>query len=245
VTVVVLSTGDVEENRRKAEDHGLSSILLQESFEVLDQYGGGGTPSAISLTGDGIVDSELTEGTQGVRDVLNQIMQNRVRAMWEAATGEELDVPDPGLPVGTEVPDLTVPGGVEGIGVRLRNLVEGRRSVLLFWSATCGFCDAILPDVRVEEDGWLGSEHSQMVFFVSSPFDMNEGLGFRSRIILDPAFEIGNEFGVTGTPSALVVEPDGTVGSKVAVGTDEVLELLRREKPRSRDGAARSQGGEG
>jgi thiol-disulfide isomerase/thioredoxin/uncharacterized membrane protein YphA (DoxX/SURF4 family) len=226
VTVAVITSGSLDENREKAEKFGLDTVLLQEDYEVLEAYGGGGTPAAVALTADGIVGSELGGGPEGVRAVLNGIMSDRVRMLWEKATGEEVPTSDPGLAVGTEVPDVVAPGP-EGVGVRLQNLLQGRTSLLLFWSATCGFCDAILPKVLELESDWLGFGDRQMIVLCSGPSDLNESLGFKSKLLDDADFSIGEAFGAGGTPSAVAVDAEGRIASPLAAGTEEVLDLVR------------------
>jgi thiol-disulfide isomerase/thioredoxin/uncharacterized membrane protein YphA (DoxX/SURF4 family) len=228
VTVAVVSSGNLDDVREKAETHRLTNVLVQERYEVLDAYGGGGTPSAISLTGDGIVSSELMEGANGVRAVLNEIMAERVRSLWQKATGEEL--PDPSIAVGDDLPEVTLPG--DELSVRLHQLVGQRETMLLFWSATCGFCDAILKDVRELEKEWLSSAGHQMIFVLSSPPETNENLKLQSRQVLDPEFAVGAAFAVQGTPTAVLIGSDQKVASTLAVGTDSVLELIRARSPK-------------
>lgn len=237
VTVAVISSGSIDENREKAETHGLQNVLLQEGFEVLDAYGGGGTPSAIALTADGIVSSELGGGPDGVRAVLNGIMADRVANLWHKATGESLPVFTPGLEVGAVVPDIVVPDPA-GTGAPLRDLVKGRTTMLLFWSATCGFCDAILEQVREYDESWAHAKDRQMIFICSGSEEANQALNLRSQIVLDSEFSLGPPFGAQGTPSAVLVDSSGTIASELAVGTDEVLALLREQSLRESDSRA-------
>ena len=44
-------------------------------------------------------------------------------------------------------------------------------------------------------------------------------------MVLDQGFTTGRAFGATGTPSAILIEADGTIGSEVAVGAQAVLSL--------------------
>jgi len=51
---------------------------------------------------------------------------------------------------------------------------------------------------------------------------------FGSPVLLDPEFSVGQVFGAAGTPSAVMVDPDGRVASEVMVGADAILGRLRR-----------------
>jgi len=44
---------------------------------------------------------------------------------------------------------------------------------------------------------------------------------------LDNEFKTGRAFGASGTPSAVLLDREGNVASPIAVGSDDVLTLLR------------------
>jgi hypothetical protein len=54
----------------------------------------------------------------------------------------------------------------------------------------------------------------------------NQALGLRSPVALDGAFATGRAFGANGTPSAVLIDADGTIGSPVAVGAGAVFGLI-------------------
>jgi thiol-disulfide isomerase/thioredoxin len=56
-------------------------------------------------------------------------------------------------------------------------------------------------------------------------------MGLKSSVVLDSGFSTGRTFGASGTPSAVLVGPDGNVATGVAVGAPSVLGLLRGEAP--------------
>jgi hypothetical protein len=55
--------------------------------------------------------------------------------------------------------------------------------------------------------------------------DANRAMGLRSTVVLERSFNVGNDFGVNGTPSAVLVDRQGKIGSPVAVGAPAVLAL--------------------
>ena len=57
--------------------------------------------------------------------------------------------------------------------------------------------------------------------------EANVAQGFRSQVLLDPQFEVGQAFGASGTPAAVVLDNQGLVASDIGVGADEVKALLR------------------
>ncbi len=50
-------------------------------------------------------------------------------------------------------------------------------------------------------------------------------MGLSSIVLLDQSFSIGPRFGVSGTPSAILLDADGRLASPVVVGAHSVLEL--------------------
>jgi hypothetical protein len=61
--LVVISTGTIEANRAQGFK---STIVLNQGFNVASLYGAGGTPSAVLVSADGKVASELAVGAQAI-----------------------------------------------------------------------------------------------------------------------------------------------------------------------------------
>jgi hypothetical protein len=49
----------------------------------------------------------------------------------------------------------------------------------------------------------------------------------QSPVVLDQTFTTGQAFGVSGTPSAVLVDAEGMIASEIAVGAQAVLALAR------------------
>jgi hypothetical protein len=64
-----------------------------------------------------------------------------------------------------------------------------------------------------------------LVIVSTGTVEANRASGFRSPVLLDPAFTAGRAFGVTGTPSAVLLDDRGRIASEIAVGGPAVLEL--------------------
>jgi len=58
-----------------------------------------------------------------------------------------------------------------------------------------------------------------------------EAYTFASEIGFDQSFATGRQFGASGTPSAILIAADGTIGSGLAVGGPAIMELLRANSP--------------
>src|SRR4051812_12881239 len=59
----------------------------------------------------------------------------------------------------------------------------------------------------------------------------NRAMGLHAPIVLDQSFAAGQAFGASGTPSAVLVDPQGRIASPVVAGAPSVLALARGEVP--------------
>ncbi|HEU5433356.1 MAG TPA: MauE/DoxX family redox-associated membrane protein, partial [Thermomicrobiales bacterium] len=78
LTVAIVSRGDRDANKRKAEEHNLSNVLLQQDSEVSDQYQTYGTPTAILVRPDGTIGSGAALGSDQIRTLYKQALENKV-----------------------------------------------------------------------------------------------------------------------------------------------------------------------
>ncbi|MBA2755562.1 MAG: hypothetical protein H0U40_14060 [Chloroflexia bacterium] len=53
-------------------------------------------------------------------------------------------------------------------------------------------------------------------------------MGLTSTVVLDQGFATGGSFGVSGTPSAILIDAEGRIASDPAVGAPAVLALANR-----------------
>ena len=132
-----------------------------------------------------------------------------------------------GLPVGSAAPEFSL-SGLHGETLTLDTLrSSGKPVLLLFTDPGCGPCTALLPEIR----RWQ-REHSEKltVSLVSrgSP-EANRAKatehGLRD-VFLQKDWEVSGAYEVKGTPSAIMVSPDGTVASPVAGGAEGIRGLL-------------------
>jgi thiol-disulfide isomerase/thioredoxin len=140
---------------------------------------------------------------------------------------EAPSVPQRGLPVGTTAPAFSL-SGLYGETMTLEALrAAGRPVLVMFVEPSCGPCNSLMPDVG----RWQREHASSLTVAVVSRGgpDVNRakatehGLG---TILLQDDFEVANAYLAPGTPSAVLVQPDGTIGSHVAAGTVEIRALV-------------------
>jgi protein-disulfide isomerase len=117
---------------------------------------------------------------------------------------------------------LTLPA-LDGTPVSLAEF-RGDPTLVLFWNPGCGYCARMLDDLRAWEanppDG-----APRLLFVSQGDVEANRAMGLQSPVVLDQTFATGQAFGVTGTPSAVLVDAEGTIASEIAVGAQAVLAL--------------------
>jgi peroxiredoxin len=71
--IVVVTRGDVEENRQKAEAHGFEfPVVVQDRWKLSKKYGIFATPAAFLIGEDGRTEGEVAVGFQQIRNILRQ-----------------------------------------------------------------------------------------------------------------------------------------------------------------------------
>ncbi|MBV9172935.1 MAG: redoxin domain-containing protein [Chloroflexi bacterium] len=245
LTVAVISRGTVEANRPKSVEHGISRVLLQQDREVAEQYQVYGTPSAVLVHPDGRIGNLLGAGAEAIRALVASALGSPAEAGAvpvpvvpngaPSANGKcphcgqdhGAAAPAPALSAGAEVgtpaPALQLPG-LDGKTVDLAQF-HGQRMLVLFWNPGCGFCQQMLPDLKLCEAS-PPPRAPKLLVISTGTAEANRAQGIKSPVLLDPNFSVGLRFGVNGTPSALLVDAEGRIASAVGVGAPGVWPLL-------------------
>jgi peroxiredoxin len=142
-----------------------------------------------------------------------------------SAAAEEPAPAEPrGLKIGAKAPAVKLPD-LDGKQVDLEEL-RTLLTALLFWNPGCGFCQRLLPDLKTwESEQPKGAP--KLVLISTGTSEANREHGLESTILLDQGFRTGEQFGASGTPSAIVLDEKGNVASGLAVGGPDVMKLLR------------------
>ncbi|MFL5760163.1 MAG: MauE/DoxX family redox-associated membrane protein [Thermomicrobiales bacterium] len=149
-----------------------------------------------------------------------------------------------GLPVGTLAPAFELPN-LNGETVSLDALRAAGRPVLLVLSDPhCGPCNALLPEIG----RWERDHRERLTVAVISRGDPDANRAKASErtlghVLLQNDREVAHSFGTTGTPSGVIVTPDGKIGSETASGADAIRQLVSKTTgaappPPSTNGAA-------
>jgi peroxiredoxin len=225
-TLAVVTRGKLEANRAKSAEHGIVHVLLQKDLEASNAYQAHGTPSMVLVRADGTIGSSVAAGSEAIRKlvgrtagVLPMAPQPAVRAKAHGGNGAAAAAPDR---VGQPAPEVVLPN-LDGKQVSLADL-RGSDTLVLFWNPGCGFCQRMLPDLRAWESSRPPTAPSLLVIS-SGEADVNREQGIQAPVLLDQGFSAGRAFGVSGTPSAVLVDAEGKIASSAAVGAQSVLAL--------------------
>jgi len=135
--------------------------------------------------------------------------------------------PAQGLPVGSEAPDFGR-DGLHGETLTLDSVrSSGKPVVLLFTNPGCGPCNALLPEIG----SWQEEHQDKFTIAVVSQGDPEENRAKAQEyslqnVLLQENWEVSKAYRVGGTPSAVLVRPDGTIGSPVAGGAEAIRTFL-------------------
>jgi peroxiredoxin len=214
LTIAPISRGDPEENRNKAQEHGLQNVLLQEDWEVSETYQVGGTPSAVLVGPEGKLSSSVANGPDSIRGLVTHLLRPQA--------------PIPVIKkVGEVAPEVKLPD-LEGNTIELEEF-RGEETLVLFWNPGCGFCQSMLPGLKeLEENPPEGTP--KLLVVSAGPAEANREQGLSSTVVLDQNFAVGRAFGASGTPSAVLVDAEGKVASDIAVGAPAVMELAGADR---------------
>ena len=250
LTLALVSRGEVEENKTKASEHGLTNVLLQNDWEVSESYQVGGTPSAVLISPDGKIASPVAGGAEGIRGLLSYAVGERTQLPMRPPRPQGEGQPCPncgkvhpnghaaaqqaermGPKVGEPAPAVRL-ADLKGAEVSLQEDFGGEETLVLFWNPGCGFCQQMLPDLKDWEANSPENPPKLLVVSVGSE-EANREMGLASPVLLDQQFAVGRAFGASGTPSAVLVDAEGKVASEVAVGAPGVLELAGADQTKT------------
>lgn len=150
-----------------------------------------------------------------------------------AETGFELEdeaaMPELGLEPSTVAPSFAT-ADTTGASVSLADLLEpGLPLLLLFTSPSCGPCKELLPKVAA----WQAEHAGLLTIAIANGGDrdasMAEAQEYRlERVLSDHDLAVHDAYEANGTPSAVLIAPDGTIASHVAAGSDWIEQMLER-----------------
>ena len=172
----------------------------------------------------------LLEQQAGLSDSIRAL-----KATIQEEEGEELPVvnrtvapPKEGLPIGAMAPKFSL-ATLDGERVSLDDLlVRGKFVVLLFAGPSCWGCKVLLPAVRV----WQQDYADLVTVAVLSTGTLKDNQEKMTRfelgnLLLDKDAAVADEYQAKWSPGAVLIRPDGKIGSHLLFGDSKIREWLR------------------
>ncbi len=142
---------------------------------------------------------------------------------------ETQDEPAAGLFIGTPAPAFKIKG-LRGEIVTLEALLAAGKPLMLFFThPNCGPCQALMPDI---------SRYQHQHFSALTIALISEGTSKDNRaksdeygvtqVLLQREREVAEAYQAYGTPGAVLIQTDGTIGSPLAMGADAIRSLIAR-----------------
>jgi thiol-disulfide isomerase/thioredoxin len=140
--------------------------------------------------------------------------------------------PRAGLPVGTIAPAFRLDRLGGGTTTTAELLALGKPVALAFVDPGCGPCTALLPELARWEREL--ADQATLALITTGSAEANHrklaGLGL-GHVLVQQAREASEAYRAFGTPSMVLVQTDGTIGSPVAAGRDAIHSLMARLAP--------------
>lgn len=158
-----------------------------------------------------------------------EALEARLETDGVAPAPAEAVAPEPGLPVGSPAPAFTLTG-LHGETLTLDFLrAAGQPILLVFTDPNCGPCNALLPELG----RWQREQAGRLTVALISRGTPEANRAKSSEhglthVLLQQGREVDEAYQVAGTPSAVIVRPDGTIGSPPAAGAEGIKVLVMR-----------------
>jgi uncharacterized membrane protein YphA (DoxX/SURF4 family) len=177
-------------------------------------------------------------------------LTSRVRMLEQRAAGSPVAAPGDvaasdastpalsrGRALGSVAPEFSLIN-LDGVRVSLGTLLSrGKPVLLVFTDPGCGPCARLLPDI--------GARHDRLGPFVTiaavsrGAADAQALVAGVPHLLVQRDREVMNDYQVAGTPTAVLINADGTIGSPLAPGELNIARLLDElERQTTADAAA-------
>ena len=218
---VFISNGKAKDNLKKFDEPGFENMYLQEENEISEMLGAEWTPTAILVNADRTLASRPAAGDTAIRELIEKLGDEQLGVEPVYLTNGH------GGKIGEEVPEFTLED-LEGNEVSAEVFNKGK-TLVTYWSTGCPHCVNMLDELR-DWDNARNDGDPNLLVISSGEAENHEDMGLKSPIVIDNEHEVGPGFGMSGTPSAVLVSKDGKIASETAVGSHQIWSLIGKQK---------------
>ncbi len=220
---IFVSSGAVKENLDKFKGDAFKQVLLQKDREIALAFGVEWTPAAVLINNDGTIASRTAVGDKGIRELVDSVKEQIDRAN-PLLIGDKNDLTEH---LGEDAPEF-FENDINDKLIASADL-RGKKTLITYWSTTCGYCDQMLEDLQ-DWDTNRGAGEPDLLLISSGDADAHRKLNLQSPIILDNTHKIAKNLGMDGTPSAVLIDENGKIASEVVIGSERIWTLLGKKK---------------
>lgn len=242
--LVLISSGDIDENLRLAMDNNWRcDVLLDSTGQTAEAYRISGTPSGYLLASDGHVLSDLAVGADALLSLVTKetnqhdaIVPDALQAKQQAAVKRASDaglhltesrLNRKGLEAGTKAPEFVLPS-LNGDQHSLASFLD-KRVLLVFSDPNCGPCDALAPELVRLHNRHL-NDGLRVVMISRGDPDANRAKatkhGLPFTVLLQRQWEISKDYAMFATPVGYLIDQSGVISKPVAFGAKAILDLV-------------------
>ena len=221
---IFVSSGSVKDNLDKFAGSTLKQVLLQKDREVALQFGAEWTPTAVLVNNDGTMASRAAVGDKAIRELIDGV-KAQIDTAEILLIGDKNDALTDRL--GEDVPEF-FENDINDKLVASEDL-RGKKTLITFWSLTCGYCQQMLKDLQ-DWDKTKGADEPNLLLLSEGKPEAHRELNLQSPIILDNENRISEKLGMSGTPSAVLINEHGKIVSETAVGAEKIWTLVGKRK---------------
>jgi peroxiredoxin/uncharacterized membrane protein YphA (DoxX/SURF4 family) len=225
INFVFISSGKAKENSDKFAAANPKQILLQKDKEVSTLFGALWTPTALLINADGTIASRVAAGDAAIRELVEKTKaQNLEEKFLFVVNGNGNGKPPK---IGESVPEFSIKD-LSGRQIS-QNDFQGKKTLVAFWSLTCPHCVNMMEDLR-EWEKEKGLDEPNLMVFSDGEIEAHKELNLQSPILIDKEYKTAANFGMLGTPSAVLVNENGRIISETATGAPQIWSLVGKRK---------------
>lgn len=217
---VFVSNGAAKENLAKFSGASVKEILIQKENEVAKEFNAVWTPTALLINSDGTIGSRPAVGDGAIRKLIEKIEKEDFESapvyIANGNTGKLNEI----------IPDFSLES-IDGKTISAKD-IRGRKTIIAFWGMNCPFCLNMIEDLR-DWDKQKGQDEPNLILLSSGEADEHKILDLDSPVLLDNDKKVAENLGMSGTPSAILVDGNGKIISETAVGADQIWSLLGKK----------------
>ena len=75
-----------------------------------------------------------------------------------------------------------------------------------------------------------GADEPNLIVFSQGDEEAHKEIGLKSPILLDEGYKTAEQFGMFGTPSAVLINEKGKIVSETAIGASNIWALIGKRK---------------